>query len=102
LNEGLASALETDPLDWAYNIAAKVPRLPSLAALTPPFSKLSGGDAQLAYATSAIAARKLLDEAGGPAIASLLRDLGDGTRFEDAFLHRIQRTLADFEATLTQ
>jgi hypothetical protein len=44
----------------------------------------------------------LLDEAGGPAIANLLRDLGDGVPFEEAFLHRIQRSLADFEASLAQ
>ena len=39
--------------------------------------------------TSALAAKRLLDEAGGAAIANLLRDLGDGVEFEDAFLHRI-------------
>ena len=46
------------------------------------------------------AAKRLLDEAGGAAIANLLRDLGEGVEFEAAFLHRIQRSLADFEASL--
>jgi hypothetical protein len=68
--------------------------------LTPPFNKLGGADAQVAYAASAVAAKRLLDEAGGPAIAALLRDLGDGVSIEDAFLHRIGRSLADFQASL--
>ena len=48
------------------------------------------------------AAKRLLDEAGGAAIANLLRDLGEGVEFEAAFLHRIQKSLADFEASLQQ
>ncbi len=67
--------------------------------LSGPFGKLSGDDAQVAYAASAVAAKRLLDEAGGAAIANLLRDLGDGVEFEAAFLHRVQRSLADFEAS---
>ena len=100
LNEGLASVLESDDLDWAKAQVAKAPRLPSLTALSSSFNKLSGGDARIAYAASALAAKRLLDEAGGPAIANLLRDLGDGVPFEEAFLHRIQKSLADFEASL--
>jgi hypothetical protein len=49
---------------------------------------------------SALAARRLIDEAGGPAVTNLLRDLGSGVDFEDAFLHRIQKSLADFQASL--
>jgi hypothetical protein len=59
----------------------------------------SGAHAQLAYATSALAVRRLLDDAGGAAVANLLRDLGEGVEFEAAFLHRIQRSFADFQAT---
>lgn len=102
LNEGLASALEDDDLAWANRILAPVRQRPSLQALSAPFNRLDNRDAQLAYATSAFAARRLLDEAGGPAIAQLLRDLGDGADFETAFLHRIQKSLADFEASLRQ
>jgi hypothetical protein len=54
--------------------------------------------AQLAYASSASAARRLLDDAGGAAVANLLRDLGGGAGFDAAFLHRMQRTFADFQA----
>ena len=95
LNEGLATALETGTLDWAEKQAAAQPPVP-LRALQSGFGRFTGGQAQLAYATSALAARRLLDEAGGFAIANLLRDLGEGVAFDAAFLHRIQRPFAEF------
>ena len=76
--------------------------MPPLGRLAAPFAKLSGGDAVYAYAASAVAARRLLDEAGGPAVANLLRDLGDGVEFDAAFQRRIQKTLAEFETSLRQ
>ena len=100
LNEGLASVLESEDLGWAQERLSKASSVPSLTVLAAPFGKLSGGDAQVAYAASALAARRLLDEAGGPAVANLLRDLGDGVDFEAAFLHRISRSFADFQASL--
>jgi hypothetical protein len=102
LNEGLASALESDDLDWARGAIGTAGFMPPLGRLTASFSKLNGGEAQVAYAASAIAARRLLDEAGGAAIANLLRDLGDGADFETAFQRRIQKSLAEFEASLGQ
>ena len=102
LNEGLASVLESDNLDWATAIMSRSSTTPSLTTLEAPFGKLSGADAQVAYAASALAARRLLDEAGGVAVANLLRDLGDGVAFEAAFLHRIQKSFADFQASLPQ
>jgi len=97
LNEGLATALETGSLEWAETRAATAPAVP-LYALQSGFGRFTGGQAQLAYATSALAARRLLDAAGGFAVAHLLRDLGQGTGFETAFLHRVQRPFADFQA----
>ena len=97
LNEGLATALETGNLEWAEKRAAVQPPVP-LRALQGGFGKFTGAQAQLAYATSALAARRLLDEAGGFAVANLLRDLGEGIAFDTAFLHRIQRPFADFQA----
>ncbi len=102
LNEGLASVLESDDLDWATRTVAKAGRMPSLRRLAAPFAKLSGEDAQLAYAASAVAARRLLDNAGGVAIANLLRDLDEGVDFEAAFLRRMHRSLADFESSFNQ
>src|SRR5262249_14010013 len=98
LNEGLATALESgDRLSAAdprlQEAAAKVP----LRALQNRLGRLSGDQAQLAYTASALAARRLLDEAGGAAIANLLKDLGEGVEFDSAFLHRIQRPFAEFQ-----
>jgi hypothetical protein len=95
LNEGLATALETGTLDWAEKQASSQPPVP-LRALQANFGRFTGGQAQLAYATIALAARRLLTEAGGFAVANLLRDLGDGVDFDSAFLHRIQRPFAEF------
>ena len=102
LNEGLASVLESDDLSWTDKPLRAVAVAPSLTRLSGSFSKLGGADAQVAYAFSARAAKRLLDEAGGVAVANLLRDLGEGVDFEAAFLRRIQRSLADFEASLGQ
>jgi hypothetical protein len=96
LNEGLATALETGNLDWAEKQVGSQPEPVPLRGLQSGFGKLTGDQAILAYATSALAARRLIEEAGGFAIANLLRDLGDGVDFESAFLHRIQRPFAEF------
>jgi tetratricopeptide (TPR) repeat protein len=96
LNEGLATALESGDLGWAEKQVAVQPPVP-LRALQGGFAKFTGGQAQLAYATSALAARRLLDEAGGFAVANLLRDLGEGIAFDAAFLHRIQRPFSEFQ-----
>ena len=100
LNEGLATILESGDARWAEQqlSGAHVPL--ALATLQASFGRLSGDQAQLAYATSAMAVRRLVEEAGGFAIANLLRDLGDGVDFNAAFAHRIQRTFADFQASL--
>jgi tetratricopeptide (TPR) repeat protein len=97
LNEGLATALETGNLEWAETQAQAGAAVP-LRALESGFGRFTGAQAQLAYATSALAARRLLDEAGGFAVATLLRDLGQGVPFEEAFLHRIQRPFSEFQA----
>jgi len=99
LNEGLAGALEGRDLAWADDIVRSV-QPPPLSALQGSFGRLDKTQAQAAYAVSALAVRRLLDEAGGFAVANLLRDLGDGADFEAAFAHRMQRTFADFQASL--
>ena len=101
LHEGLAAALETN-LNQVNGAADSEP-LPAgaLATLQTSFGRFTGEQAKLAYETSARAARQLLDEAGGFAVANLLRDLGQGVDFNEAFLHRIQRPFASFEADLS-
>ncbi|MFI5178347.1 MAG: tetratricopeptide repeat protein [Vicinamibacterales bacterium] len=98
LNEGLATALETGDLAWAETRVQQHDPIP-LRGLQAGFGRLSGDQATTAYATSALAARRLLEEAGGFAIANLLRDLGAGVDFNEAFLHRIQRTFAEFQTS---
>jgi tetratricopeptide (TPR) repeat protein len=104
LNEGLASALETGDLEWARSVLAVQAKgeQPGVALRSLPsgFSRLTGDQAALAYAVSAVAVRRLLDEVGGFAMANLLRDLGAGVDFDKAFLHRMQRSFADFQNTL--
>jgi tetratricopeptide (TPR) repeat protein len=99
LNEGLATTLENGDDAWAADLVSRSSHLP-LSALRSGFSRLDGDAAQLAYATSAVAARRLLDDAGGVAVANLIRDLGAGVGFDSAFLHRIQRPFAAFESAL--
>jgi len=96
LNEGLATALESGDLQWAEAQTRDRPAVP-LRVLQSGFGRFTGAQAQMAYATSALAARRLLGEAGGFAVANLLRDLGEGVPFETAFLRRIQRSFAEFE-----
>jgi hypothetical protein len=96
LNEGLATALETEDLSWAETRVAQSGPVP-LRVLQNGFGRLNGGEAALAYATSALATRRLLQSAGGFAVANLLRDVGSGVEFTAAFEHRMQRTFADFE-----
>jgi tetratricopeptide (TPR) repeat protein len=97
LNEGLATALEGDDLDWARKDVRAAGGAAPFGALRSGFGRFSGEQAQLAYATSALAVRRMLDEAGGVAVANLLRDLGDGADFDNAFLHRMQKSFADFQ-----
>ncbi|PYQ94492.1 MAG: hypothetical protein DMF95_28770 [Acidobacteria bacterium] len=98
LNEGLATALETGDLAWAEKRMGLTTGRVSLGALQSGFGRLTGDQAQIAYAASALAVWRLLQQAGGFAIANLLRDLGEGIDFETAFLHRIQQSFADFQA----
>jgi tetratricopeptide (TPR) repeat protein len=100
LNEGLAAALESGDLKWAERQLRQAAAPVSLASLQASFGRFGDDQAQLAYATSAMAVRVILEEAGGFAVANLLRDLGDGVDFDAAFTHRIQRTFVDFQASL--
>jgi tetratricopeptide (TPR) repeat protein len=100
LNEGLATALEAGDLGWAEKQVRAQPAPVPLRTLQSGFGRLTGDAAQLAYATSALTVRRIIDEAGGFAIVNLLRDLGEGADFETAFLHRIQRPFSEFQTPL--
>jgi len=98
LNEGLATALESDEAATEKRGSPAAGQTIPLQALVAGFSRMSGAEAELAYATSARAARRLIDETGGAAIVNLLRDLGEGAGFEAAFLHRMQQSFPGFQA----
>jgi Flp pilus assembly protein TadD len=101
LNEGLAAAVESDSLAWADDRLTKVGRTIPLTMLESSFGRFNGAQAEWAYATSAVAVRRLIDLAGGYAVANLLRDLGSGIAFERAFAHRIQQPFEEFAAART-
>ena len=96
LNEGLAVVMESDDRAWAEERVEQYGRAIPLERIVTSFGRLSGGEAELAYASSAVAVRRMLDEAGGYAIANLLRDLGSGVEFETAFARRMNRSFAAF------
>jgi tetratricopeptide (TPR) repeat protein len=99
LNEGLAGAFQTDaPRPPPARVHAEGWAM-AVAAGLGSFERLSSRDAELVYAASAAAVRRLVEEAGGVAVANLLRDLGEGIDFETSFAHRIQRSFADFVDT---
>ena len=104
LNEGLATVLESDGPGVAESAVTASPegRSLSLRLLARPFGRLSGDEAAVAYGKSALAVRRLLDEAGGFAIANLLRDLGDGAPFEQAFERRVMKSFKQFEADIAR
>jgi hypothetical protein len=99
LNEGLAAALESDDIEWADQIVGKAGSVP-LDVLRSSFGQLNGAQAAMAYASSALAVRRMLQEAGGLAVANLIRDLGAGAEFDAAFSRRIQRPFDEFQASL--
>jgi len=73
LNEGLAGVFERGDLDWAEQTVRDAKTLIPLDRLHGPFAGFSGGEAQLAYAESALAARYLLDQSGAPPIVRCCR-----------------------------
>ncbi len=100
LNEGLATALEKDkPIDGQC-VSEPLP-IGVLGALQTSFGRFTGEQAKLAYDVSARVAQQLLDEAGGFAVANLLRDLGQGVNFDQAFLHRMPWSFESFESTFS-
>ncbi|MGH9147747.1 MAG: tetratricopeptide repeat protein [Vicinamibacterales bacterium] len=100
LHEGVAAALESEDLSWANDRVRTAGAIISLDSLQTSFARLSGDDARLAYATSAIIVHRLIGDVGGPAVASLLRDLGKGTEFDIAFERHTHRSWRDLQSGL--
>lgn len=97
LNEGLAVALENEHVRISRPLALP----PALQSVTS-FHGMTGPDARRAYAASALAVGRLLDESGAFAMTSLLRDIGSGVPFDVAFERHMRRPFSDFETSLRQ
>jgi tetratricopeptide (TPR) repeat protein len=102
LHEGLADCFDgSDYRRKAQQVQTAEARLP-LARLEDSFENLTAKEAALAYAQSAVAAHTLLDDAGAPAIVSLLTDVGRGVPFATAFERHMPMSYADFQKKLQE
>ena len=100
LDEGLAVRFEgSDPEPGRARVRTAGALLP-LPRLERSFSSLSAKEAALAYAQSAVAVQRMFDEAGAPAIVSLLEAIGSGTPFAEAFEHTMLVLYAEFQQKL--
>jgi hypothetical protein len=100
LNEGLAVVFEPGGLDAAARMLAAAASRPRLADLHGGFGRLDRREAQVAYALSAVAVRRMLDLRGAPAVTALLQDLARGAEFPAAFRQRMAMTYAEFESVV--
>jgi len=102
LNEGLATLLEPAGSAEAEAPLARERTRPSLERLHQSFLQLDTADAQVAYAVSAHAVRRMTELAGTPAIVGLLGDLGRGVSFDRAFRQRLSIRYDAFQAGLAR
>lgn len=97
LDEGLAVRFEGgDAGRPAARSAEGEPPVP-LARLEGSFAGLSPRAASLAYAQSGDAVARLFDQAGAPAVVSLLEAVGSGVPFAEAFQRTLLISYADFQ-----
>jgi len=102
LNEGLAVALEPGGLASAERVIASARSRPTLSQLEGGFGDLPEALAHLAYAESALAARRMLEARGPSGVVLLLRDLGAGVQFRTAFQQRIGMRYEEFQDAVTR
>jgi tetratricopeptide (TPR) repeat protein len=97
LNEGLAMYFEGGDLAVHVERARHAEQPHPLTTLERSFANMDGNAAALAYAQSATAVKRLMDEAGAPAIVGILTDLGRGLAFAEAFQRHANMPYADFQ-----
>ena len=102
VNEGLATVLEPGGSESAESILARTRARPQLQELHRSFLTLSGADAQVAYAYSTRAVRRMIELRGAYAVVALLQDLARGAQFAGAFQQRIMMRYEDFEAMVAR
>lgn len=96
MNEGLATALEPEGLVDAQRTLAGRSTRQSLSMLDGSFVGLSTGDAEMAYASAALAVQRLIDQRGAATIVGLLTDLSRGLTFDRAFAERVGTKYEEF------
>jgi tetratricopeptide (TPR) repeat protein len=102
INEGLATVLEPAGSGDLEAILARTGERRSLSQLPGSFVGLSPHDAELAYALSARAVRRLIERRGIDAVVALLEDLGQGAPFASAFQQRLAIRYKDFSASVAR
>ena len=98
LNEGLATALEPGGADWAAAQLQSSPARVPLGQLTRGFGGLSSVQARAAYAQSALAVKSLINQYGADRVVDLMRAMGRGIPFGDAFRRSLSTRLDEFAA----
>jgi tetratricopeptide (TPR) repeat protein len=102
LNEGLATILERGGAEESERVLAETNARPPLQQLHRSFSGLSGADAQVAYALSAYAVRRMMELRSPSAVVTLLQDLARGVSFANAFHQHIGVRYEDFQAMIAR
>jgi tetratricopeptide (TPR) repeat protein len=102
VNEGLATVLEPAGPQDAEAPLTRTRVRPAVSELHGSFIGLSRRDAELAYATAARAARRLIERRGVAAVVALLKDLARGAPFAGAFQQRLAMRYEDFAALVAR
>jgi tetratricopeptide (TPR) repeat protein len=98
VNEGLATVFEPAGVADAEATLAGAAARPALSTLHQSFTGFSRRDAEIAYASAALAVQRLIEQRGASAVVALLKDLARGAPFASAFQQRIAMRYEDFEA----
>jgi tetratricopeptide (TPR) repeat protein len=100
LDEGLAVRFEgSDPERRRTQVRSAQALLP-LTRLEGSFATLSTKEAVLAYAQSGVAVEEMFEQAGAPAVVSLLEAVRAGVPFQEAFERTMLISYADFHKRL--
>jgi hypothetical protein len=100
VNEGLATLLEPEGAQDAEATLAGTSVRDALSSLHGSFVGLNTKDAEVAYASAALAVQRLIDQRGVGAVVALLKDLARGVTFARAFDQRLAMRYEDFLAAV--
>jgi len=100
LNEGLATLLEPGGREEAEEELAQGGPRPALRQLHGGFSRLSSGEARVAYAISTYAVQRMTELRSPSAVVLLLQDLARGGSFPTSFYQHIGMSYDDFQVMI--